>query len=413
MPSGSNFTVSAAVSDRKIPALIPPLLRWYSHTARDLPWRQTRDPYAVWISEIMLQQTQVKTVIPYWRRWMRELPTIRALAQADPARVHKLWEGLGYYSRARNLQQAARLIRDRHAGRFPRQFEDVLELPGIGRYTAGAICSIAFYQPTPVLDGNIVRVLTRLFAISRNPREKRTNDRLWRMAAELVSGAAHNPSGRDAFHRVPDLGSSLAVRGCKSDKPATGNKQPATCDSIGCSPACSQLNQALMELGALICTPKNPKCQICPVRRHCAARYWGRVERFPNLRPRNASISKRIAAFVVSRRGRFLVRQRPPGVVNAHLWEFPNAEWSGKDADLRWAARRALRFTPASLEKICEIPHSITRYRIRLEAFRAAGPRNGKPPVQAGLWLRIRELDRCALPSAHRKILDRLQSATR
>src|SRR5437879_615002 len=134
------------------------LLEWFPKNARDLPWRRTRDPYAIWVSEIMLQQTRVKTVVPYWQCWMQALPTIEAVASARPERIHKLWEGLGYYTRVRNLQKAAQTIVERHGGTFPRSFGEVLALPGIGRYTAGAICSIAFNQPTPILDGNMMRV---------------------------------------------------------------------------------------------------------------------------------------------------------------------------------------------------------------------------------------------------------------
>ena len=184
---------------RKIHTIAPLLLAWFAQNARDLPWRRTRDPYAIWVSEIMLQQTQVKTVIPYWNRWMRELPTIEAVAKARSEKIHKLWEGLGYYTRARNLQKAAKQIiaqkrinskSSRRRGnesqtkkeletphvvsyKFPDNFDDVLALPGIGRYTAGAICSIAFNQPTPILDGNVIRVLTRVFGIGENPKRKR------------------------------------------------------------------------------------------------------------------------------------------------------------------------------------------------------------------------------------------------
>src|SRR3989475_10796852 len=165
---------------------LEPLLNWFKQNARDLPWRRTRDPYAIWISEIMLQQTQVKTVIPYWQRWMRRLPDVCALARARPDAVLKRWEGLGYYLRARNLQKAARTIVDRHGGRFPERFDEWVALPGIGRYTAGAICSIAFNQPTPVLDGNVIRVLTRVFGIAENPRRKETNASLWKLAQNLV-----------------------------------------------------------------------------------------------------------------------------------------------------------------------------------------------------------------------------------
>src|SRR5262249_26821416 len=174
------------VNPVKIRPLVSILLTWFSHHARDLPWRRTRDPYAIWVSEIMLQQTQVKTVLPYWERWMRELPAIKSLANARPEKTHKLWEGLGYYSRVRNLQRAAQMICSNHGGRFPEQFDEVLALPGIGRSPAGAICSIAFNQPTPILDGNVIRVLTRLFGIGENPREKKTNTRLWHLTEKLV-----------------------------------------------------------------------------------------------------------------------------------------------------------------------------------------------------------------------------------
>ena len=175
--------------------LVPALLGWFAQNARDLPWRRIHDPYAIWVSEIMLQQTQVKTVIPYWKRWMRELPTIEAVAKARSEKIHKLWEGLGYYTRARNLQKAAKQIMEKHGGTFPHNFDDVLALPGIGRYTAGAICSIAFNQPTPILDGNVIRVLTRVFGIGKNPREKKTNAQLWQLAEELVVHAS-----RFTFH---------------------------------------------------------------------------------------------------------------------------------------------------------------------------------------------------------------------
>ena len=154
---------------RKTSATVSRLLAWYPKNARDLPWRRTRDPYAIWVSEIMLQQTQVQTVIPYWERWIRQVPTVQDLAGLQSGKLHKLWEGLGYYTRVRNLQRAARIIVKAHDGEVPWKFETLLELPGIGRYTAGAICSIAFDQPTPILDGNVIRVLTRAYAIGGNP----------------------------------------------------------------------------------------------------------------------------------------------------------------------------------------------------------------------------------------------------
>lgn len=346
-------------------ALAGALLKWFDLHARDLPWRRTRDPYAIWVSEIMLQQTQVKTVIPYWEGWLRELPNIAALAAAAPDKIHKLWEGLGYYTRVRNMQKAAQSIVAGHAGRFPEKFDDILALPGIGRYTAGAIASIAFDQPVPVLDGNVIRVLTRLHGIAANPRERQTNARLWSLAGQLVQ----------------------ATR------------------------ACSHLNQSLMELGALICTPRQPRCPLCPLRAACVARRDGTVETLPNLGPRVTATARRFAAFVVERRGRFLVRQRPAGAINAHLWEFPNVEiGAGGNRRARSdAPYQAGDFT--STKPLCSIKHSITRYRIQLDVFRAA---LGKVPRdQSARWFPRNELEQLAFTGAHRKILDHLSRPVR
>jgi len=413
--------------------LVELLLSWFAANARDLPWRRTRDPYAIWVSEIMLQQTQVKTVMPYWERWMRELPTIASLAKASPEKIHKLWEGLGYYTRVRNMQKAAQEIvaknkidvyagphpsplprgegetlercRKAHCGKtqsntsrmpnsdgaskdpgsivdgpqFPNSFEEVLALPGIGRYTAGAICSIAFNQPTPILDGNVIRVLTRIFGIAENPREKKTNAELWAIAQQLVTHAA------------------------------IGNWQSAIGNPK--SPACSHLNQSLMELGALICTPRDPKCLVCPVSKHCFAFRNQRVNDFPNLDKRPTATARRFAAFVVESRGNFLVRQRPAGTVNAHLWEFPNIELNGAPANLTAAARELLGFAPKELKPLCTIKHTITRYRITVETFRVGTNVTHGIHRSEGTWLPLSELHKLSFPSAHKKILNSLQAA--
>jgi A/G-specific adenine glycosylase len=395
---------SSAVS-AKINPIVSNSLDWFESNARDLPWRRTRDPYAIWVSEIMLQQTQVKTVIPYWERWMRELPTLESLAKASPEKIHKLWEGLGYYTRVRNLQKAAQeIIADcRRRGNesqnksklepphvvsytFPNEFQAVLMLPGIGRYTAGAICSIAFNQPTPILDGNVIRVLTRVFGIAENPREKNTNTLLWDLAQQLVTHAS-----RLTFHLAP----------------------------------CSHLNQSLMELGALICTPRDPKCPVCPIAKHCFAFQKNRIADFPNLDKRPAATARRFAAFVVENRGKFLVRQRPSGVVNAHLWEFPNVELNGEPLNPAAAAQNLLGFTPKDPKALCTIKHTITRYRITVEVFQVAQPANLKvglscrsapssshtrPARDESLWLPISELQKLSFPSAHKKILNKLSN---
>src|SRR4051812_34100016 len=308
----------------KLKSVVEALLTWFASNARDLPWRRKphcTDPYAVYVSEVMLQQTQVKTVIPYWERWMRELPTISKLAQARTDRVLKLWEGLGYYSRARNAQNAARIIQREHRGRFPEALVDIRELPGIGPYTAGAICSIAFDQPTAILDGNVIRVLTRLYGIHEDPKAKQTNRRLWQIAGDLVNTA--------------DL---LRINGARP---------------------CSDLNQGLMELGAVVCTPVAPKCDVCPVRRTCIARHAGIVDQLPRKPERAASVSRRFRAIVMNRKGRYLVRRRPKEVVNGQLWEFPNEELAASSTRARDTGRSHL----------CTIKHTITNNRITLDVF--------------------------------------------
>lgn len=319
--------------------IVSKLLNWFHANARDLPWRRTLDPYAIWISEIMLQQTQVSTVIPYFERWMRELPDIQSLAKASEEKVLKLWEGLGYYTRARNLHRAAQQLKD---GAFPRSYEDVLELPGIGRYTAGAICSIAFNQPTAVLDGNVARVLSRVFA---------TNEELWEKAQELVTAA-----------------STTSTEG-----------------------SCGALNQGLMELGAIVCTPRQPRCGQCPLHSLCVARKLNRIEDFPAKPPRAAVTKRRFAVFVYQHNGRYLVRQRPEKVVNARLWEFPNIEVFDQPA--------------TQGDPLCAFKHTITRYRIAVEAFLIR-----KKAKSAGKWLPLARLETLPFSSAHRKILVALRT---
>jgi len=325
-----------------------------------LPWRRTRDPYAIWVSEIMLQQTQVKTVIPYWERWMKALPDLKALANARPDRLHKLWEGLGYYSRVRNLQKAARQILERHQGKFPGQFEQVLELPGIGPYTAGAICSIAFNQARPILDGNVIRVLTRVQGLDGDPKQKVLNGRLWQLAEEWVVSATnrHGP-----------------------------------------------LNEAMMELGALVCLPRDPRCGECPFRKSCVARREGRIAELPGIPRRVAAVPRWFAAFVAKQNGRFLVLQRPQGVINENLWEFPNVELKDGGAESLSVAMASLGLPTDGLRPLCTIQHSITRYRITLRAFTVDAADWQAGAEKQGRWLTLSELDKLAFPSAHRKIV--------
>ena len=329
---------------RKARRLVPRLLDWYAANARDLPWRRTCDPYSIWVSEIMLQQTQVSTVIAYWERWMRALPTVQELADAKPAQVLKLWEGLGYYSRARNLQAAAREIVKNHDGQFPRDPADIRSLRGIGRYTAGAISSIAYGLPEPIVDGNVVRILTRIFGIRENPKDKATSEHLWSLAGTLVA---------------------------KADD-------------------CSALNQSLMELGATVCTPRQPKCGECPVARACVARRENAIGFIPAKGKPVRYVEKQINVFVVTDGARYLVQQRPAGGVNGGFWEFPNSESGNKYS----AANSGQPFATAR--------HSITRYRIQLNAHLIHTKRG------EGMWCTLNELRAMPFTAAHRKLLPSL-----
>jgi len=250
-------------------------------------------------------------------------------------------------------------------------------LPGIGRYTAGAICSIAFNQPTPILDGNVIRVLTRLFGIAENPKEKAANARLWQLAEELVS---HAKTQRRKKNNSP----LRAFAPLREDN------------------SCSHLNQSLMELGALVCTPRNPQCLACPVKKLCVAFAENRVDELPNLGKREAATARHFLAFAVECGGNFLVQQRPAGVVNAHLWEFPNVEITGTKPDAPAAFQKIFGVKPKVIQPLRTVKHSITRYRITLEAFFVSLAK--RPAKTNGRWLAPAEFDSIAFSSAHKKL---------
>ncbi|WP_235946405.1 A/G-specific adenine glycosylase [Saccharibacillus alkalitolerans] len=267
------------------------LLIWYDRSKRDLPWRRHRDPYFIWVSEIMLQQTRVDTVIPYFNRFIERFPTIRDLAEAPQEDVVKMWEGLGYYSRARNLQAAAQQIVELHGGQMPSEREHVFALKGVGPYTAGAILSIAFNRPEPAVDGNVLRVLSRYFLIEDDIAKPKTRIMMEKMIPELI------PEGR-----------------------------------------ASDFNQALMELGALICTPKSPHCLICPVMEHCRGRIEGRERDLPvKTKAKKPRPEQRLAVLLEGsgeRAGRVLVRRRPNTGLLAGMWELPHVAAGGEDLGL-------------------------------------------------------------------------------
>ena len=363
-----------STSIQALAPLVQSLLVWYGRNARDLPWRRIENPYAIWVSEVMLQQTQVNTVIPFWERWMRQFPSVPILARAKEDHVLKCWEGLGYYSRARNLHRAAQIVVSEYKGILPRRLDEIIALPGIGRYTAGAICSIAFDQATPILDGNVTRVLARVFGIGTNPGKSATKRRFWRLADALVKQAAQSRKGK--------------------------------------ARVCANFNQALMELGATVCTPRQPRCDRCPIQDLCRAHREDRVAQLPKKTSQPASRPRHLVAFAILSKKRYLVRRRAPGTVNAHLWEFPNLEMDKAIPSIAQLAERSLGFSPCEIRRLCSIRHTITHDRIQLEVF--AGTTDLPPALtsQSARWVTLKQLDQLAFPSAHRKIVKALEANT-
>jgi A/G-specific adenine glycosylase len=353
----------------------PLLLVWYADKKRDLPWRRTGDPYAVWVSEMMLQQTQVATVIPYWTRWMERFPTVAALAEAPLDDVLKSWQGLGYYARARNLHRAAQVVMERYGGIFPTRFDDVLALPGIGRYTAGAVCSIAFGQDVPIVDANVIRVLCRIFGIPGDPKSPKVQEQLWSLAAGLI------PTGR-----------------------------------------ASDFNQAMMELGALVCQAK-PKCQACPVRELCVAYAAGKPEAYPEFAPKPAfTLETHVSAVIAHPSGddRVLLVQRPSEGLWGGLWEFPRVVKEGGETVPEAAERAAretagLTVTAAPSDVLATVRHGVTTRKITLLAVPCRITRvDHAAPTAAGCaawaWVSLADLDRYALSSPQVRLAEQMKA---
>ncbi|NDG85536.1 MAG: A/G-specific adenine glycosylase [Proteobacteria bacterium] len=333
--------------------IVKKLSAWFVENARDLPWRRTPDPYRIWLSEIMLQQTQVATVIPYFERFTSEFPEVTDLAGAPLERVLKLWAGLGYYSRARNLHRGALAIAERfRAGKgFPQNREEWLQIPGVGEYTAGAICSISLHQPEPIVDGNVVRVLSRIHAIQKLDAKK---TEIWRRSRELVE-----------------------IRGVK----------PAV------------LNQALMELGALVCSPLNPACDQCPVSRDCAG--ISDPSRFPEKKPGKQWKSVQETRLVILRpdhQGGFevLLTRNPQGAWRAGLWDFPE--------------RPDGSVTRSSLTGEFELRYVVTNHRVvrTHRVLKVRGTGRGREEVRnpESRWFSTRDLP--GVPAPVRKALARI-----
>lgn len=342
------------------------LMDWYEHVRRDLPWRRTRDPYRIWISEIMLQQTRVAQALPYYNRFTARFPDVVSLARADLDNVLRLWEGLGYYSRARNMHKAARQITDRHSGRFPKTHEEVIALAGIGPYTAAAILSIAFGQPWPVVDGNVIRVISRLFGIGEDVRLGSVQKTIARHASDMLD-----------------------------------RKNPG------------DFNQAMMELGATVCTPVSPGCLSCPLQEQCYAYRHEATVKYPYKSPAKKRPHHHIAVGVVrDARGRLLIVRRPEDAMLGGLWEFPGGKQEEGET-LPETVRRELREelgvdVDVSPQPFRVVRHAYSHFTITLHAFHATlkagtpdpGTQNGEPLR----WVISDDLEAYAFPKANRLI---------
>ena len=344
------------------------LLLWFETHKRPTPWREAPTPYRVWVSEVMLQQTQTATVIPYFERFMARFPTVQALADAPLEEVLRYWEGLGYYSRARNLHRAAQWIAQ-NGGQLPSTPDRLRELPGVGAYTAGAIASIAFNQPAPVLDGNVTRVLARLLWLKGDLKTHRAQKSLWQIAEQLVD----------------------------AERPG-------------------DFNQALMELGSMVCAPAQPRCSECPVSHLCEAYRRGQPTAVPEPSRRPPTRAVVDVSAIVEREGRFLLAQRPPDGLWGGLWEFPRATRDGRES-LETVARRAAALAGVQVEPctlVANIQHAVTYSKIRLYGYlcRWASGEAQAGAYQAIAWASVEEMTRYPLSAPQRRLAEALRQTS-
>ena len=338
------------------------LLRWYQRCSRALPWRKSRSPYTVWLSEVMLQQTQIETVIPFYQRFLREFPTVEHLARAPLERVLELWSGLGYYRRARNLHRAAQDLMEKHGGRFPSEMRLARTLPGVGDYTARAVLSIAYNQPFAVLDGNVARVMARMLALP---------------------GSLPQPE----FRRKIEKGLDLLL-----SRRSPGN-----------------FNQAMMELGQTVCLPRSPRCPFCPMQHWCRGLNSGSPERFPDAKARRKPEEWHLAAAVFHRNQRIMLVRGLDDRLLDDLWNFPSAlGQTGSQALelLKQKLRRLLGATPALTGPLHELRHNITYRTIQVSVYKGVIP--GHDPENGSRWIQPRLVERAAVSQLTRKIARRL-----
>jgi len=343
------------------------LLAWYAENKRDLPWRRTRDPYAIWVSEIMLQQTQVKTVIPYYERWLATLPTVKTLAIAQQQDVLKLWQGLGYYARARNLHQAAQVVVAQHGGTFPQTLETAMQLPGIGRTTAGGILSAAFNLPVAILDGNVKRVLARLVALPVPP--KRAIAQLWQISEWLLD----REQSRD-------------------------------------------FNQALMDLGATLCTPANPSCFRCPWQPMCQAYQQGIQTEIPMTESRAPIPHKRIGVAVIwDGQGNILIDRRKQSGLLGGMWEFPGGKLEpGETVEecIRREIREELGIEIEVGDRLISVDHTYSHFRVTLEVHHCKHLSGEPQAIECDeiRWVTLEEIEQFPFPAANVRIIEALRS---
>ncbi len=364
--SRDQLSDSEALTEKHIIQLRHALLTWYDQAGRELPWRQTQDPYAIWISEIMLQQTQVKTVLPYYDRWLETFPTITALATADQQAVLKAWQGLGYYARARNLHRAAQVIVAQHGGVFPDSYDAVVALPGVGRTTAGGILSAAFNQPWPILDGNVKRVLARLIRLPVPP--NRALNALWQLSAQIL---------------------------CR-DRPR-------------------DFNQALMDLGATVCTRHRPMCDRCPWQETCGAYNQNVQLEIPMTETRAPLPHKQIGVAVVwNEQGQILIDRRPQAGLLGGLWEFPGGKiepGETVEACIQRELQEELGIQVAVGDRLITIDHTYTHFKVTLNVFHCRHLSGDPQPLECDevRWVEVAELEQFPFPKANTQIIEALK----
>lgn len=345
------------------------LITWFEVEQRDLPWRKDKDPYKVWVSETMLQQTRVDTVIPYFNRFIDQYPTIRDLSEADEEKVLKLWEGLGYYSRVRNLHAAVKEVNEKYGGKVPNSLDEISSLKGVGPYTAGAILSIAYGLPEPAVDGNVMRVISRILSIWDDIAKPATRKIFEKAIREMIS--QENPSF---------------------------------------------FNQALMELGAIVCTPTSPSCLLCPVREHCMAFHEGTTQDLPvktkNKKQKNVHLA---AVVLVNQEGQYLIHKRAENGLLANLWEFPNTEINLKQVGEKNQLCRYIKNEYGAdielTEMVGQIEHVFSHLKWFIHVYKGIIQNQVLEKPDLRLVNRT-EMEQFAFPVSHQKMIKMIEQGT-